>query len=81
MGEDLGPPDPVADEWRMRLEGWRAELAGLQPTDSEAFAATGARVARAAHEAGLRAMPIEDQLRLQWTLVSAGLEQVALRGR
>ncbi len=67
VGETLGPPDPVAAEWKERIDGWRAQLRNAQNVED---------VARLASAAGLRAMPIRDQMILQWTLITAGLEQV-----
>jgi hypothetical protein len=67
VGESLGPPDPVATEWKARIDGWRAELQRGHTSHD----VTG--VARAA---GLRPMPIKDQMALQWTFIRAGLEQV-----
>ena len=78
VGEQVGPPDPVADEWRRRLEGWRAELDSVDSASSRALADACAAVRSAAKAAGLRPMPIRDQLSLQWSLIAAGLEQVEL---
>jgi hypothetical protein len=67
VGESLGPPDPVADEWKHLLERWRTELqAGGRP----------AVVAAAGRARGLRPMPVSDQMKLQWTFIAAGLEQI-----
>jgi hypothetical protein len=67
VGESLGPPDPVAEKWKRLLEGWRAELqAGGKAAD----------MAAAARARGLKAMPIRDQMKLQWTFIAAGLEQI-----
>ena len=72
VGETLGPPDPRAEEWRDRLEGWRLDLATGRPASE---------VEREARDAGLRAMPVVDQWRLQWELIVAALELVgALEG-
>ncbi|UCF20890.1 MAG: peptidase [Gemmatimonadota bacterium] len=65
VGATLGPPDPVAEEWKRRIEEWRAMVA-----DAE-----GGEVARAARRAGLRPMPVRDQMVLQWGFISAGLAQ------
>lgn len=67
VGVDLGPPDPVAEEWRARVEGWRRELE--EGADPESVRAE-------AEAAGLRPMPVRDQMALQWTVIVAGLEQV-----
>lgn len=68
VGEQLGPPDPVATEWKRRIESWRIQL------ETEAGATD---VAAEAAANGLRAMPVRDQMVLQWTLIAAGLEQVS----
>jgi hypothetical protein len=67
VGESLGPPDPVAEQWKRLLEGWRAEPQG---------GGKAAEVAAAARARGLRAMPVRDQMKLQWTFIAAGLEQI-----
>ena len=67
VGEQLGPPDPVAAEWKERIEGWKLELQqGADP----------AEIASAASGHGLRPMPICDQMILQWAFITAGLEQI-----
>ena len=72
VGETLGPPDPVAEEWKSRIGGWSVELhRGRDPAEVEAEAAS--------H--GLKAMPIRDQMVLQWTFIAAGLEQVEVDAR
>jgi hypothetical protein len=66
VGDALGPPDPRAVEWRGRIAAWKEDLrTGRDP----------ATVASEANGLGLRPMPVLDQLRLQWTLICAGLEQ------
>ncbi len=67
VGEKLGPPDPVAEEWKGRIAEWRDLLAEGRPSDE---------IARAARAAGLRPMPVRDQMILQWTFIVAGLAQV-----
>jgi len=66
VGETLGPPDPVAVEWNERVDGWRTEV--LRTGDTEA-------TDEAASAAGVVAMPVRDQMDLQWTFICAGLEQ------
>ena len=70
VGETLGPPDPVAVEWKGRLAEYRVRL-GESPT-AEALRS----VRLEADAAGLRPMPVRDQMELQWVLIVAGLEQV-----
>jgi hypothetical protein len=69
VGETLGPPDPVAEEWKERIAGWKAELlAGASPTS----------VSKSAAGAGLVPMPAADQMRIQWTLIAGGLLEASL---
>ena len=67
VGEELGPPDPMLELWKERRVRWKLAA------QSEESAAV---VAREAEEAGLKAMPVKDQMMLQWTFIVAGLEQV-----
>lgn len=67
VGEELGPPDPVAERWRERIADWGRRL------ESGEDAATVDSEARAA---GLREMPVGDQMRLQWALVAAAIDLV-----
>ena len=84
VGERLGPPDPVAEEWKARIDRWRGmvvavaeeeRVGGTDPSETEA------RVSEEAVVAGLRPMPVLDQQTLQWTLISAGGEQGRAGGR
>ncbi len=68
VGEDLGPPDPAAEEWKALLADWRSELGAGASADE---------VKGPAHASGLVAMPVRDQMLLQWTFIAAGLEQAA----
>ncbi len=67
VGERLGPPDPVAEEWKRTVDRWRAHVRG--DGDPEVVRAE-------AREMGLRPMPVRDHMILQWTLITAGLEQI-----
>lgn len=71
VGERLGPPDPAALRWKERIDGWRAKLAGGRVTPGE--------VTREGARLGIMPMPAEHQMKLQWTLVEAGIETVAAR--
>lgn len=73
VGEHVGPPDPAAERWRARIEAWRARLQSGASADREAEAVS---VREEAREVGLQAMPVRDQMELQWTLVAAGLDIV-----
>ncbi len=80
VGEEIGPPDPAALAWRERLEGWRHRLLEAAGTAREMEAASTAQEIEAeAREAGLRPMPVDDQMRLQWAMIVSGLEQVERR--
>lgn len=68
VGEVLGPPDPELERWKGRIEKWKREL---RSQESEAE-----RVVEEASRLGLTAMPIQDQMKLQWVLIVAGLEQL-----
>ena len=68
VGEEVGPPDPAALAWRERLEGWRRRLLEAAGTAQE--------IEAEAREAGLRPMSADDQMRLQWAMIVAGMEQV-----
>ena len=80
VGEDLGPPDPAAIAWRGRLETWRDRLrsgaVGDAGDEERAHEAEMRAVEAEAANAGLRPMPVPDQMRLQWSFICAGLEQV-----
>lgn len=69
VGREIGPPDPAAERWRDRLASWRRALAERGEDAAET-------VREEAGIAGLRAVPVRDQMDLQWTLIVAGLEQV-----
>jgi len=66
VGDRPGPPDPVAERWKKRIDGWRSELS--------AGAAPGAISAKARRD-GLVPMPVRDQMMLQWIFIAAGLRQ------
>jgi hypothetical protein len=77
VGEDLGPPDPAAIAWRDRLETWRARLRSDASDGERHEGEAGRRTVEAeASEAGLRPMPVTDQMRLQWAFIRAGVEQL-----
>jgi hypothetical protein len=70
VGETLGPPDPEAVRWKERIEGWKAGIGRGEEV--------GEGILREAAELGLEAMSVRDQMRLQWTLIAAGVGQVQL---
>ncbi len=67
VGDVLGPPDPAAEAWKRRIATWRARAAGGAGPEE---------LGEEAAEAGLRAMPVGDQMRLQWMLIAAGIRAV-----
>ena len=67
VGEDLGPPDPLAERWKERVSGWRTALLAEMDPDG---------IRREAVEKGLRAVPVPTQMDLQWELIRAGLALV-----
>jgi hypothetical protein len=69
VGDAIGPPDAAAEEWKARIEAWRAKL----QSGGDAL-----KVAAEARARGLLAMPVRDQMTLQWSFIAAGLEQVEL---
>ena len=72
VGAELGPPDPVLMRWRERIAGWEARIRAAARVEAE--------VRGEAERAGLRAMPVRDQMRFQWAFIRAGLAACGLRG-
>ncbi|HVR75227.1 MAG TPA: M14 family zinc carboxypeptidase [Planctomycetota bacterium] len=70
VGDSLGPPDPRAEEWKKKIDRWRVQIVRGRPPG---------RVRACARSGCLEPMPVEDQMRLQWTMVAAGLEEVEAR--
>jgi hypothetical protein len=68
VGEERGPPDAAAEAWKRRIDGWGTALR----SGGDAGA-----VRRDAADAGLRAMPVRDQMDLQWAMIAGGIEQAA----
>jgi len=66
--KDLSWPNPAFEVWKDQFHEWKAQLHLKKMTRAE--------VRKAAEQAGIRAMPVVDQMRLQWTLVCAGGEEV-----
>ncbi len=66
VGDRPGPPDPVAERWKRRIDGWRNELSAGAAPDA---------ISAAARNNGLVPMPVRDQMMLQWTFIAAGLRQ------
>ncbi|MDT8437092.1 MAG: M14 family zinc carboxypeptidase [Gemmatimonadota bacterium] len=76
VGEEIGPPDPAAEAWRRRLEGWRGAL--LAAPDAERSRVAD-EVRRDMDAAGLAPMAVRDQMAMQWTFIAAGVEAVESR--
>jgi hypothetical protein len=68
VGDSLGPPDPVLESWNRRIAAWRTALSEPASDPGE--------LAAEMYETGLRAMPVRDQMELQWTFIAAGLAAV-----
>lgn len=69
VGETIEPVDPVAETWRERIAAWKQRPSVGDDTLAAEIAAS-----------GLHAVPVEHQMRLQWAMIRAGLDQAA-RGR
>ena len=74
VGAELGPPDAVLMRWRERIAEWDVRIRRAVG-ESEAKRAQ-ATVRKEAREAGLSAMPVEDQMRFQWSFIREGLGAV-----
>ena len=74
VGAEIGPPDPVLMRWRERIAEWEGRIRGARG-ESEAARAQ-ATVRKEAREAELSAMPVEDQMRFQWSFIREGLRAV-----
>lgn len=67
VGDHLGPPDPVALDWKRKIDAWRLQLGrGQRPEKIKACSSSGC----------LAAIPLSVQMALQWELVAAGLDAV-----
>ena len=79
VGAEPGPPDPALIRWRERIAGWEARLRGAVEARGEVAVSAGEDVRAEAAQAGLRAMPVEDQMRFQWAFIREGLGAVGAR--
>ena len=64
VGEELGPPDPKALEWKERIEGW------MNNPENEKG------ILEDAHKFGLKPMNIQHQMLFQWDFVMNALDLV-----
>lgn len=67
VGETIEPSDPAAEAWRARIEEWRRRI-GMGESDA---------VAAEVASSGITAMPVADQMKLQWETVRAGVALVS----
>jgi 8-oxo-dGTP pyrophosphatase MutT (NUDIX family) len=67
VGEQIEPTDPVADQWQLRLRKWQNRLF---------YGASADWARKEILKAGIKPVPIRDQLLLQWTMIQAGVLQV-----
>jgi hypothetical protein len=65
VGENIGPPDLTAERWNTRIASWKVALE--QGRSKELIRDESSRL-------GMRPMPIADQMRLQWRMISAAFE-------
>ena len=66
VGEELGPPDPQAARWRQRINTWREQISNLDRKSTEP---THLSVREDILASGIQAMPVIDQMRLQWSFI------------
>lgn len=66
--KDLQWPNPEFESWNDRMRTWTMRLETGAFSDEE--------VRQEARKLGIAAMPAADQMRLQWSLVSAGIARV-----
>ena len=72
VGREPGPPDPVFVRWRERIAAWEARLVAAEDR-AEGAERVQAEVRAEAAAAGVRPMPVRDQMRFQRALLGAGL--------
>ena len=70
VGEMLGPPDPQAEHWKEMIALWRRQVA-------ESITA---ELRHAIADSGVSAMPVGDQMRLQWALLLEAVGIVRAKG-
>ncbi len=69
VGVELGPPDPVLNQWRKTITHWK--LKARTKTNHSA-------ILYQAEEKGLSSMPISHQMALQWGFITAGIKQLEI---
>ncbi len=73
VGRELGPPDPALMRWRERIAGWGERVAVAVGEGEGVAARVQAEVRAEAVAAGLKSMPVRDQMRFQRAFIGAGL--------
>jgi hypothetical protein len=71
IGNEIEPRDPAAELWRDRISNWKKQIDRGDSVDKSAREIAASR---------LRPVPVMDQMRLQWDLIAAGIEQVVMPG-
>ena len=69
--QSMAWPNPDYGRWQRLMANWKMELLTGKKREEV--------VLQEAHHLGLRSMAVEDQMRLQWELVAAGVRQVENR--
>ena len=69
--QSMAWPNPDYQKWQRLMANWKMELLTGKKREEV--------VLQEAHHLGLRSMAVEDQMRLQWELVAAGVRQVEKR--
>jgi len=62
VGDEINPRDKIADHWKEKLADWKL------------LARTGELSSSEIQKSGIVAMPVKDQMRLQWEFICSGLE-------
>ncbi len=70
--KDLSWPNPAFEQWSQTMSKWTQQLESGEMTDEA--------VRQAAAATGVSAMPVADQMRLQWSFLSAGVDAVRENG-
>ncbi len=68
LPEKMVFPDPVWNRWNAKLQGWKNTLLSNPKRENE--------IRQKIKESGIKPMPVNDQMRLQWRFITAAVEQV-----
>ncbi len=68
VGVDLGPPDPMAEQWKSKIANWsvRARAENHDPDLADEI-----------DQSDIRPMPVKDQMILQMAFLAAGIEAIS----